>query len=112
MRIRCALGLSSSVIQLSSALAALAILGWLRSASATSDPQQHVRVDDPASASEPVRLSVRALLEAGHRALAAGAYTEAEGRLRAALGLAESGLGAADLDTARALNQLGMLAKY
>jgi tetratricopeptide (TPR) repeat protein len=58
------------------------------------------------------QLTVRALLDAGHRAIEAAAYTEADVDLRGALALAERRLGANDLDTARTLNQLGMLAKY
>src|SRR6266568_639760 len=68
--------------------------------------------DGPGRAREAARLTVRALLDAGSRAIEAAAYAEAEIDLRDALALAEDELGPNDLDTARTLNELGMLAKY
>lgn len=63
-------------------------------------------------AEEAARSKVRALVEAGRRGIEDAAYAAAEGTLRDALALAESRLGERDPDTARVLNQLGMLAKY
>lgn len=76
--------------------------------SAGDDP----RADGASGARDAARLTVRALFDAGSRAIEAAAYAEAEIDLRDALALAEGRLGANDLDTARVLNQLGMLSKY
>src|SRR5215510_3335319 len=61
---------------------------------------------------EAARDDVRSLVAAGQHDLEAANYAAAEASLRRALSLAESRLDTDDLQTAWALNALGMLAKY